>query len=277
MGFLDKLASAWETNNSLLSVGLDPNLDILPKHLRNSKTPFFDFGKAIIDSTADLVCAYKPNSAFYEARGAAGIEELKQTCEYLQINYPALPIILDFKRGDIDTTNDHYTTFAFDYLKVDAVTIQPYQGRLAFQPFLERKDKGIMILCRMSNAGSDEFQDMLVDDKKLYVHVAEHVRDEWNTNGNCQLVVGATYPKELAEIRQIVGDEMVLLVPGVGAQGGDAEATVRAGLNSSGNGIIINSSRSILYASPKEDFASAARAAAKKARDEINEYRKITL
>jgi orotidine-5'-phosphate decarboxylase len=273
MDFKRKLSASWAKNNSLLCVGLDPNLDMIPNHVRGSKKPFFDFGKAIIDATADLVCAFKPNSAFYEARGAAGIEELKQTCDYIREHYPALPIILDFKRGDIDNTNNHYTQFAFDYLQVDAVTIQPYEGHQAFQPFLDRKDKGIMVLCRMSNIGSDEFQDMLVDDRKLYIHVAEHVRDVWNTNGNCQLVVGATYPKEMAEIRAIVGDEMIFLVPGFGAQGGETEATVQAGITSSGNGLVINSSRAIIYASDGEDFAEAARQKAIAARDEINKYR----
>lgn len=273
MDFKRKLSASWAKNNSLLCVGLDPNIDKLPKHLLDSQTPFFDFGKDIIDATADLVCAFKPNSAFYEARGAAGIEELKQTCDYIREKYADMPIILDFKRGDIDSTNNHYTTFAFDYLGVDAVTVQPYEGRQAFQPFLDRKDKGIIVLCRMSNVGSDEFQDMLVDGRKLYMHVAEHVRDEWNANGNCLLVVGATYSKELAEIRAVVGDEMALLVPGLGAQGGDPEATVRAGITSDGNGLIINSSRAIIYASDGEDFAEAARQKAAAARDEINKYR----
>ncbi len=274
MDFKRKLAAAWARNNSLLCVGLDPNIDKLPEHVRESKTPFFDFSKAIIDATADAVCAFKPNSAFYEARGADGITELNQTCDYIKTQHPDIPVILDFKRGDIDTTNSHYTTFAFDYLGVDAVTVQPYEGRKAFQPFLDRKDKGIIVLCRMSNKGSDEFQDMLVDGRKLYVHVAEHVRDEWNANGNCLLVVGATAPQELAEVRRLVGDDMPFLVPGFGAQGGDIEATVQAGITSDGNGLIINSSRSIIYASGGEDFAEAAQQAALQARDEINRYRK---
>lgn len=273
MDFKRKLSAAWTKNDSLLCVGLDPNMDMLPEHLRTSKTPFFTFNKAIVDATADLVCAFKPNSAFYEARGAAGIEELKQICDYIRQNYVDIPIILDFKRGDIGNTNNHYTKFAFDYLQVDAVTVQPYQGRQAVQPFLDCKDKGIMVLCRTSNVGSDEFQDMLVDGRKLYLHVAEHVRDEWNTNANCQLVVGATYPKELAEIRALVGDEMVFLVPGFGAQGGETEATVKAGVNSAGQGLIINSSRDIIYASAGKDFADAARQKAQAARDEINAYK----
>lgn len=273
MEFLSKLDAAVDANNSLACIGLDPNMDMLPAHLKSSKTPFFDFIKKIVDATSDLVCAFKPNSAFYEARGAAGIEELKQICDYIREKHPTIPIILDFKRGDIGNTNNHYIKFAFEYLQVDAVTVQPYQGMQAVQPFLDLKDKGIMVLCRTSNVGSDEFQDLLVDGRKQYLHVAEHVRDEWNANGNCQLVVGATYPKELAEIRQLVGDEMVFLVPGMGAQGGEAEATIKAGINSKNRGLIINSSRAIIYASDGEDFAEAAKAKATAMRDEINKYR----
>lgn len=274
MDFNSKLSAAWTKNDSLLCVGLDPNLDKLPEHLRSSKTPFFDFGKAIVDATAGLVCAFKPNSAFYEARGADGIAELKATCDYIRESYPDIPIILDFKRGDIGNTNDHYVSFAFNYLQVDAVTVQPYQGREAVQPFLDCRDKGIIVLCRTSNPGAGELQDLAVDGRKLYLQVAQNVAREWNANGNCLLVIGATAPQELAEIRELVGDDMAFLVPGYGAQGGDVAATVRAGVNNSGTGLIINSSRAIIYASSGEDFADAARQAAITARDEINSYRK---
>lgn len=273
MTFLEKLDAAWAKNDSLLCVGLDPNLEKLPAHLRGSQTPFFDFNKAIVDAVADLVCAFKPNSAFYEARGAAGIEELKQTCDYIRDKYPEIPIILDFKRGDIGNTNDHYIKFAFDYLQADAVTVQPYQGRQAVQPFLDLKDKGIMVLCRTSNEGSEEFQDLIVNGRKLYLEVAKNVCDTWNANGNCQLVVGATDPAAMAEIRQLAGDDMIFLVPGLGAQGGEAEGVVKAGLNQQGRGLIINSSRAIIYAGSGEDFAEVARQAATTARDEINSYR----
>lgn len=273
MEFLEKLNAAVEANNSLLCIGLDPNIEKIPAHLQGGDAPFFEFDKSIIDATADLVCAYKPNSAFYEARGAAGIQELKDTCDYIRERYPNIPIILDFKRGDIGNSNDQYTKFAFDYLQVDAVTVQPYQGHIAFKPFLDRKDKGIIVLSRMSNEGAGEFQDMLVDNRKLYVHVAEKVRDEWNFNNNCLLVVGATVPNELEEIRELVGDEMVFLVPGVGAQGGDTEATLKAGLNSKKRGLIINSSRAIIYSSNDEDFAESARQQAIATCNEINRYR----
>lgn len=274
MDFISKLSAAWSKNDSLLCVGLDPNMDKLPEHLRGSQTPFFDFGKAVVDATADLVCAFKPNSAFYEARGAEGIVELKATCDYIRGKYPEIPVILDFKRGDIGNTNDHYVSFAFNYLKVDAVTVQPYQGREAIQPFLDCHDKGIIVLCRTSNTGAGELQDLPVNGRKLYLQVAENVSSQWNTHGNCLLVVGATAPQEMAEIRALVGDDMTFLVPGYGAQGGGAADTVKAGVNSRGTGLIINSSRAILYASGGEDFADAARKAAMAAKDEINNYRK---
>jgi len=271
MGFLQKLDAAVEKNNSLLCVGLDPDESKLPA----SQKSYFEFNKAVIDATAGAVCAFKPNSAFYEAKGAAGIEELKRTCDYLRENYPDLPIILDFKNGDIGNTNNYYAQFAFDYLGVDAITIQPYQGKTALQPFLDHKDKGIIVLCRMSNEGSGEFQDLEVNGKKLYQQVAENVARDWNANGNCLLVVGATYPDELKQVRAIVGD-MTLLVPGVGAQGGDIEATLKSGLNPDGKGLVINSSRAILYASNGDDFAQAAGTAAQQARDEINSYRNLS-
>jgi orotidine-5'-phosphate decarboxylase len=269
MGFLQKLDAAVEKNNSLLCVGLDPDDTKLPA----SQTSYLDFNKAIIDATAEFVCAFKPNSAFYEARGAAGIEQLKQTCDYIREKYPGIPVILDYKRGDIGNTNKQYADFAFEYLGVDAVTIQPYQGQTALQPFLDYKDKGIIVLCKMSNEGSGEFQDLDTGGRKLYQRVAENVSTKWNANGNCLLVVGATYPQELSDIRGLVGDDMVLLAPGLGAQRGDMEATLKAGLNKAGKGLIINSSRAIIYASDGEDFAEKAAVAAANMRDEINKYR----
>lgn len=275
MTFLEKLDACVTKNDSLLCVGLDPDMAKLPAHLKDIAAPYFAFNKAIIDATADLVCAYKPNSAFYEARGAAGIEELQLTCSYIADHYPHIPIILDFKRGDIGNTNNHYAEFAFDYLRSDAVTIQPYMGREAVQSYLDHKDKGVIVLCRTSNAGAAEFQDLPVDGKKLYLQVAENVATNWNSNGNCLLVIGATYPAEMAEVRQLVGDEMVLLVPGLGAQGGDMAAAIEAGKNAAGRGMIINSSRDILYAGGGEDFAGVAKARALAVRDEINSYRGV--
>lgn len=275
MDFLTKLDAAVTKNNSLLCIGLDPNMEMLPEHLQSDPQAYINFNKAIVDATADLVCAYKPNSAFYEARGAQGVEELKATCDYIRSKYPDIPIILDFKRGDIGSTNDQYSKFAFDYIAADAITIQPYMGREAVSPFLDKKDKGIFILLRTSNPGSGELQDLGIGDQKLYLKLLDGIISSWNANGNCMVVVGATYPEELAEIRKAAGDDMIFLVPGIGAQGGDVEATVKAGVNSSGRGIIVNSARDIIYASSAEDYAEAAKQRAVEVRDEINKYRGV--
>lgn len=264
MTFLEKLAARAAKANSLLCIGLDPDPSKIPNQLS-----LLDFNKAIIDATAEFACAFKPNSAFYEAHGADGIEALRQTCAHIQTTYPEIPIILDFKRADIGNTNDQSAAFAFDYLGADAVTVQPYFGQEAVQPFLDHTDKGIIVLCRTSNPGAEEFQDLDVGSKKLYLQVAENVSTKWNGNSNCLLVVGATNPEELAEVRRVVGEEMYLLVPGIGAQGGDIEATLKAG----GDKLIINSGRAILYAGDGDDFAEAAAPEARKTRDEINQHR----
>lgn len=245
MNFQEKLDAVVAKNNSFLCVGLDQGE--------------FEFNQKIIDQTHDLVCAYKPNFAFYEALGLKGWENLQKTVAYIQEKYPEIVTIADAKRADIGNTNNGYVTAIFDELKFDAVTVSPYFGREALQPFLDRKDKGIIILCRTSNPGAGEFQD------DLWQKVAENVSKTWNTNNNCLLVAGATYPEELGEIRKIVGD-MTLLVPGIGAQGGDVAKTVKAGLNSKKAGMIINSSRGIIFAdNPRQE--------AQKLRDEINKYR----
>ncbi|MDO8609612.1 MAG: orotidine-5'-phosphate decarboxylase, partial [bacterium] len=253
MTFQEKLDAAIGENDSLVCVGLDSDVLKIPQHLRNNKNALFDFNKAIIDATHDLVCAYKPNSAFYESFGIVSLHQLKMTMDYLKLTYPEIPVILDAKRADIGNTNEGYVNYAFTYLNADAITLQPYLGKEALQPFLDQKEKGCIILCKTSNKGAGEFQDvLLLNDrprvkKYLYQLVAEKVFKEWNTNNNCLLVVGATYPQELAEIRKITGD-MTFLVPGIGVQGGDVEKTVKAGLNSKGAGMIINSSRGIIYA-----------------------------
>jgi orotidine-5'-phosphate decarboxylase len=275
MDFIARLKELWDKNNTLLCIGLDPDMDKLPDHLKQDSTALFSFNKAIIEATHELVCAYKPNSAFYESHGASGIEQLKQTCEYIKSTYPDIPVILDFKRGDIGNTNNHYAAFAFDYLKVDAITVNPYMGRDTLQAYLDHKDKGVIILCRTSNPGAAELQDLKVGDNKIYEVLADKVAKEWNSNGNCLLVVGATYPDELANIRRRVGNDLVFLVPGVGAQGADIKATIEAGRNKEGSGLIINSARGIIYASSNEDFAEAARDQATKLRDEINQYRRV--
>lgn len=272
MRFQEKLDKIVNKNNSLVCVGLDSDVDKLPKHINKKKCPQYTFNKAIIDVIHDLVCAYKPNSAFYEARGEQGIKELKMTCDYLKKKYPDIIIILDAKRGDIGNTNEGYIKFIFEYLGVDAVTLQPYAGGEAIKPFLDQKEKGCIIFCRSSNPGAGEFQDLLINNKPLYKIVAEKVVGEWNTNDNCLMVVGATYPKEMVEIRKIARD-MTFLVPGIGAQGGDIETTVKAGLNSKKAGMIINSSRGIIFASKGQDFAEKAREETIKLKDQINSFR----
>ncbi|MFZ1549611.1 MAG: orotidine-5'-phosphate decarboxylase [Microgenomates group bacterium] len=256
MIFAQKLKTVQKSNNSLLCVGLDPQTKSL-----------FLFCKKIIDQTYDLVCAYKPNSAFFEGYGATGVEELKKVINYIHKKHPLIPVILDFKRGDIGSTNEGYIKYAFEYLKADAVTIHPYLGQEAVQNFLDYKDKGIIILCKTSNPGSNEFQNLTLPNKRtIYKQVARQVSAKWNRNNNCLLVVGATYPKELKDVRKIVGDDMDILIPGIGAQGGDLIGTLKAGLNKVKRGLIINSSRGIMYAkNPREE--------ALKLREEINKYR----
>jgi orotidine-5'-phosphate decarboxylase len=272
MTFQEKLDAIIAKNNSLVCVGLDSDFAKLPEHLKNTDHPQFEFNKAIVDATHDVVCAYKPNSAFYEARGDKGIQELKMTYDYINQTYPEIVTILDAKRADIGNTNNGYVSFAYDFLGTDAITLHPYLGSEAIKPFLARADKGAIILCRTSNPGAGEFQDLLVDGEPLYKKVATQVANVWNTNNNCLLVVGATYPEEMAEIRKITGD-ITFLVPGIGAQGGDVEKSVTAGINSKKAGMIINSSRGIIFASNGSDFAEKAKEEATKLRDEINKYR----
>jgi orotidine-5'-phosphate decarboxylase len=272
MSFSEKLDRVIEKNNSLLCIGLDSEKTKLPSYLQNDPTPQFTFNKAIIDATQAYVCAYKPNSAFYEGEGERGLEELKMTCDYLHTKYPSIPIILDAKRADIGNTNKGYLAYAYDYLQVDAITLHPYLGAEALRPFLNRGDKGAIILCRTSNPGAGEFQDLPIAGEPLYKIVAKKVAHEWNTNKNCLLVVGATYPKELAEIRALAED-MTFLVPGIGAQGGDIQKTVQAGINAQGKGIIISASRSIIFASGEKNFAEAAQKEARTLCESINSNR----
>ncbi|MEW6610385.1 MAG: orotidine-5'-phosphate decarboxylase [Patescibacteria group bacterium] len=285
ISFFDKLNEAMQQNNSLLCVGLDSDFDKIPECLKKGKDKsggfssrqrgemVLKFNQAIIDATKDVVCAYKPNTAFYEALGGRGIEVLKQTIAYIRERAPLIPVILDAKRGDIGSTNAAYVQFAFSYLKADAITLNPYLGKEALIPFLDQQEKGIFVLCRTSNPGAGEFQDIKdAQSEPLYKKVARRVTAQWNTNGNCGLVVGATFSEELKEVRSLVGD-MPILIPGIGTQGGDVEKTVKAGLNILHQGIIINSSRGIIFASPNEDFADAAKAEAIKIREEINKFR----
>ncbi len=235
-------------------MGLDADFDKLPKKFKKMKFPQFEFNKWIIEQTYQYAAAFKANSAFYEARGDRGIQELKLTIEYLRAKYPEIFLICDCKRADIGNTNQGYVDFFFDWYGFDAITLHPYLGKEALLPFLERKDKGCIILCRTSNPGAPEFQDLNVqhsvsdkEAKPLWQVVAEKVSKDWNKNKNCMLVVGATYPEEMKKIRSLVGD-MTFLVPGIGAQGGDLKSVLKVGLNSKGLGLIINSSRGIIFA-----------------------------
>lgn len=272
MNFQEKLDATVKKNNSLVCVGLDSDVNKIPEHLKSKENAVFEFNKAIIDVTHNLVCAYKPNSAFYEANGDEGLKQLKLTFDYINKTYPEIVSILDAKRADIGNTNNGYVKYAFDWLNADGITLHPYLGREAMGPFLQREDKASIILCRTSNKGAGEFQDLVFQGEPLYKIVAKKVASEWNKLGNCMMVIGATYPEELAEVRKIAGD-MTFLVPGIGAQGGDVEKTVKAGLNSKGAGMIINSSRGIIFASSGPDFATTARQEAKKLKEEINKYR----
>lgn len=263
MNVIDKYNRRAE--KSLLCVGLDSYYPKLPDRFKSEPHPQFAFNKWIIDQTHSFVGAYKPNIAFYEARGDAGLQDLKLTVDYLCDQYPDILTICDAKRGDMDSTSIGYAEGILDWLGFDAVTLNPYLGRDSLRPFLDRADRGCIILCRTSNPDSGEFQDLFVDGKPLWQVVAAKVQDEWNTNGNCMLVAGATYPAELKQIREIVG-EMTLLVPGIGAQGGSIEAVVKAGLNSTGKGLIISASRSVIFSDDPADEAS-------KLNDEINRYR----
>jgi orotidine-5'-phosphate decarboxylase len=266
MNFIEKLARASRKNRSLLCVGLDTDPALLP-----AGTGIFEFNKAIIDATADLVCAYKPNIAFYEAQGNPGLEALKRTREYIG---DEIPVIIDAKRGDIGNTAGAYARSLFDYYNFDATTASPYLGFDSLEPFINYRERGVFILCRTSNPGAMDFQSLSCKvgngHKMLFEIVAEKVNG-WNKHGNLGLVVGATYPEELKLIRERY-PEMPLLLPGVGAQGGELSLAVKYGVDAGRQRTIINSSRQILYASKGKDFAAAARKAALEIRDRINDF-----
>jgi orotidine-5'-phosphate decarboxylase len=270
--FINKLSAAWTANDSLLCVGLDPDMAKLPAQFQSDPQGIYHFCREIIDATADLACSFKPQIAYFAALGAE--DQLQHICDYAREHYPHIPLIMDAKRGDIGATARQYAREAYDRYGADAVTVSPYMGSDSVEPYMEWSDRGIIVLCRTSNPGGSDLQFLNVDGKPLYQHVARLVAEKWNGNGQCALVVGATFPEELAQVRAIVGD-MPLLVPGIGAQGGDIAATVKSGKTSAGTGMMINSSRAILYATPQqsEDFAAAARRVALETRDAINQHR----
>lgn len=265
MKFQEKLNKAIEKNDSLLCIGLDSDFEKIPPDFLKKKNSVFEFNKSIIDSTCDLVCCYKPQIAFYASQGLPGIDALIRTIAYIHLKYPQIPVILDAKRGDIGTTAEQYVKEAFGIYQVDAVTVNPYLGFDSLKPFLEKKDKGIIILARTSNPGAADFQDLKINEEKLYTRVAKKIV-EWNkTYGNCLMVVGATWPEQLQVIRKIA-PEMFFLIPGIGAQGGNLEKTLRAGLTKDKSGLIISSSRGIIFSeNPREE--------ARKLKEQINKYR----
>jgi orotidine-5'-phosphate decarboxylase len=274
MNFAERLAHAQTTSGSLVCVGLDPDTAKLPKDLVGSAAqfagaePVYAFNRRIIDATADIAAAYKPQIAFYGALGAE--EQLVASIKYIRERAPAALVILDAKRSDIDNTAEAYAREAFDRYDADAVTVNPYMGEDSVRPFLARPDRGAIILCRTSNPGARDFQDLLVDDLPLYRRVAERAAGHWNELRNVMLVVGSTYPRDMADLRR-AHPEMSFLVPGIGAQGGDLEATLAAGLDSRGAGLLISSSRNIIYAGG--GTAGAIRAAAAELRTNINRQR----
>ncbi len=265
MNMVQKYNLRADAAQSLVCAGLDSDFEQIPASFRKEKFPQFAFNKHIVDLTHEDVAAYKPNIAFYESRGDKGMHELKLTVEYIQKNHPGIVTICDAKRGDTANTNEQYAKELFDWFGFDAVTVSPYLGKEPLTPFLARKDKGCIILCRTSNPGAREVQDLKTDGKPLWQIIAEKVRDEWNENGNCLLVVGATYPEEMAMLRKLTGD-MTFLVPGVGIQGGDVKKMVQAGLNAEKKGMIVNSSRGIIFA---KDPAHETR----RLKDAINAFR----
>jgi orotidine-5'-phosphate decarboxylase len=257
MSFIKYLSASQKRSGSFLCVGLDPDVQRFPASL--GRNDIFAFNRAVIDATHDVVCAYKPQVAYFSALGAE--RALEETIDYIHTYYPHLPVILDAKRGDIGSTSVQYAQEAFERYQADAVTINPYMGFDSAAPFLAYADKGVIFLCRTSNPGSADFQDLLVDGEPLYLRVARKIADEWNRANNCLLVVGATWPEQMARLRAAVGD-MPFLVPGIGEQGGDLLRILQAGQATDGHGLILSASRAILYASPHADFAEQARATA---------------
>ena len=277
MGFAERLRSAWSTSGSLVCVGLDPDPSRFPSSLGRDSKAIESFCRTIVAATGDLVCAFKPQIAYFAAHGAE--TALERLCEHVRNEHPGVVLILDAKRGDIGDTAEMYAREAFDRYGADAVTVNPFLGTDSLEPFFARRDRGTIVLCRTSNPGSGEVQAMRAnqagqngDGEPVYETIARRAADDWSKRASIGLVVGATQPNELAHVRRIVGD-LPLLVPGVGAQGGDAATVVRNGATPDGTGLIVNSSRAILYASGGDDFATAARAATSSLRDALNAAR----
>jgi orotidine-5'-phosphate decarboxylase len=276
MTFIEKLRARWQQADSLVCVGLDPDPAKFPDAFVDDEDALFSFCRDIVDATAPYACAFKPQIAYFAAHNG-GEAALQRLVAHVNGAHPDVPVILDAKRGDIGSTAAQYAVEAFERYGADAVTLNPYMGRDSADPFLQYNDRGCVFLCHTSNPGARDFQELTVPDgsgggEPLYQRIARTIAGEWNADGNCALVVGATFPEELKVIRGIVGD-MPLLIPGIGAQGGDIEAVVRNGRTADGTGLVINSSRGILYASSGAGYAEAAADAARDLRDAINRFR----
>ncbi len=271
MDFLKKLKDNIAKNNSLLCIGLDTDIEKLPPHIKSQPEPIFTFNKIIIDSTQNIVCCYKINIAFYLAFGTEGLMQLKKTIDYIHNQYTNIPVILDAKWSDIGNTTKIYAQFTFEYLSVDAVTINPYLGSDSIEPFLNYKEKGIIIVCRSSNPKATDFQNLQINNEPLYIKVAKKVV-EWNSiHNNCLIVVGPA-DLDIKLIREIAPN-MFFLVPGIGAQGGNLQKTLEYGLTKDKSGLIIHSARRIIYASSESDLGEKAQQKAQELRDTINKYR----
>ena len=270
MSFHERLRQVWRSKNSLVCVGIDPEATKIPAHLYDEDEPFLAFGIGIVDATAPFVCAFKPQAAHFAAVGAE--DQLAKLIAYIQRHYPEIPVILDAKRGDVGSTAALYAKEVFERYSADAVTVNPYLGYESISPYLDYTDRGVIVLCRTSNPSSDWIQAVPLNNEPLYLSVASKVL-EWDRNNQCMLVTGATFPEELGRVRRVIGD-LPLLVPGVGAQGGDVDSVLKMGLDADGYGLCISSSRSIIYAGNGYDFAAQAANAAKNLRDQINEARR---
>lgn len=272
MSFLKDIGTSIQKNNSLLCIGLDSDIDKIPTHLLENDFPQFDFNKSVIDQTADTVCVYKINTAFYESEGENGITALRKTIEYIHSEYRGIPIIYDAKRADIGNTSEKYAKAVFEELEADAITVNPYMGEDSLEPFLKFSEKGVIVLCRTSNSGAKDFQELIFENEPLYLSVAKKSNDWYKRYGNVLLVVGATYPEDLRRVR-IAAPDLFFLVPGVGAQGGNLEETMKSGLRQDGSGLLINSGRTIIFASNSHDFAEAAKQKALEMKSQINSFR----
>ena len=270
MLFTEKLTARTRAVDSMLCVGLDPDFKRIPEHLKNDEDPVWSFCRAIVDAVAPFVCAFKPQIAYFAAMGAE--KTLERVIAYIREKHPDIPVILDAKRGDIGSTARMYAREAFKRYQADAVTVSPYMGYDTIVPYLEYPDKGVIILCRTSNPGGADIEELVCDGETIYERIARLAAGPWNTTGQIGLVVGATQPAEIASVRKIA-PSLPLLVPGIGAQGGDVNAAVAAGLDAAGAGMIINSSRAVIFAAPDETFADAAAAAARATRDAIRAAR----